>query len=185
MDYLIVGLGNPGAKYHKTRHNIGFEVLDFIAHANQLDFVADKHAERCTLQTANHNVLLIKPITFMNLSGKALLYWMQWYKIPLQNILVVVDDIALPVGKMRLRAFGSSAGHNGLKDIERVLGSQNYSRLRFGVGNDFAAGQQSRFVLSKFPENDLALVNLQIEKAAQAVLYFVEHGIEKTMAQFN
>lgn len=185
MDYLIVGLGNPGDKYHKTRHNIGFEVLNYIAAQEQLVFTPNKHAECCTITVANKKVLLIKPITFMNLSGKALRYWMQWYKIKQDNILVVVDDIALPTGKIRLRPAGSSAGHNGLKDIERVLGSQSYARLKFGVGSDFPPGQQSRYVLSRFPDREGALLEIQIQKAAEAVYSFVEQGIEKTMTQFN
>jgi PTH1 family peptidyl-tRNA hydrolase len=185
MDYLIVGLGNPGDKYSKTRHNIGFDILDYIAKENNLDFKSDKFVEKAEWIFEGKKVLLIKPQTFMNLSGKAVLHWKQWYKIPLENILILTDDIALPVGKIRLRPSGSNAGHNGLKDIENVLGGQHYARLKFGVGNNFPPGKQSDFVLSRFSENDRAEVNLKIEKAAMAVNAFIKNGIEFSMAQFN
>jgi PTH1 family peptidyl-tRNA hydrolase len=185
MDYLIVGLGNPGTKYEHTRHNIGFDVLETWALKHGFSFSIQTYAETASGNINGKKVLAIKPQTFMNLSGKALLYWKQWYKIPQENILVVVDDIALPVGKLRMRPAGSSAGHNGLKDIEKVLGGQAYARLKFGVGNDFPAGRQSDFVLGKFNPNDQATVKLKIDKAIQMIDSFIEIGVPKTMTAFN
>jgi len=185
MNYLIVGLGNPGDKYHQTRHNIGFDILDEIAKDNNLSFKADKFVLRTEWVINGQKVLLIKPETFMNLSGKAVQYWSHWFKIPQENILILVDDIALPVGKIRLRKGGSSAGHNGLKDIERMMGTQEIPRLKFGVGNNFPAGRQADYVLTRFSEDDRATVNLNIDKAKKAVQTFVEKGIDKAMADFN
>lgn len=185
MDYLIVGLGNPGTKYEHTRHNIGFDVLDAWALKHEFSFSIQTYAETASGNINGKKILAIKPQTFMNLSGKALLYWKQWYKIPQENILVVVDDIALPVGKLRMRPAGSSAGHNGLKDIEKVLGGQEYARLKFGVGNDFPVGRQSDFVLGKFNPTDQATVKLKIDAAIQMIDSFIEIGAPKTMTTFN
>ncbi|MCO6494953.1 MAG: aminoacyl-tRNA hydrolase [Bacteroidetes bacterium] len=185
MDYLIVGLGNPGEKYKHTRHNIGFDILDEIALQYNLSFKSDKFAQKAEWEISGKKVLLIKPDTFMNLSGKAFQYWLNWYKIPITNSLIVLDDIALPIGKMRMRKGGSSGGHNGLKDIERTLGTNEYPRLRFGVGNEFKDGKQIDFVLGKFSESDRIIVNLTIEKSQKAIESFILKGIDKTMEAFN
>jgi PTH1 family peptidyl-tRNA hydrolase len=185
MDYLIVGLGNPGTKYEFTRHNVGFDVVDEIAKKNLLEFKPAEHSLKAEWNYKGKKILLLKPQTFMNLSGKAVNHWLKWYKIPTQNLLIIVDDIALPVGKLRYRASGSPAGHNGLKDIQLQLGTEVYNRLKFGVGNDFKPGRQADFVLSKFNETDRATVNLSIDLAMDSILFFIENGMEKTMGKYN
>lgn len=185
MKYLIAGLGNPGPKYELTRHNIGFLVLDQLADKHEAQFRTDRHAEKCEIKFKGRTLHLIKPTTFMNLSGKAITYWLQELKIEKENLLVIVDDIALPFGSLRLRTKGSSAGHNGLKNIEELLGGQNYSRLRFGVGNDFAKGQQVDYVLSNFKKEEFNELPKFIERANEMVLSFSTIGAEMTMGQFN
>ena len=137
MKYLIIGLGNPGAEYENTRHNIGFKVLDALVSASNTSFTTDRYADVAEIKFRGRNLVLIKPNTFMNLSGKAVNYWMQNTKIDIENMLVITDDISLPFGVLRMRKKGSDGGHNGLKDINSVIGDNNYARLRFGVGNDF------------------------------------------------
>src|SRR6267142_3208979 len=154
MKYLIAGLGNTGPEYELTRHNVGFLVLDRLADNHKIDVKTERLAERAELKYKGRQVQLIKPNTFMNLSGKAIAYWLQELKIPKENLLVVVDEIALPFGSLRLRAKGSPAGHNGLKNIELVLGSQEYARLRFGIGNNFSKGNQVDFVLTNFEQEE-------------------------------
>ncbi|MCS7019148.1 MAG: aminoacyl-tRNA hydrolase [Cytophagales bacterium] len=185
MKYLIAGLGNIGAEYHETRHNIGFMVVDNLAKQYDAAFSFEKYAYVCELKHKGRTMCLIKPTTYMNLSGKAVQYWMQQYKIPLENLLVVVDDVALPFGKMRLRPSGSSAGHNGLKDIEAVLGTQNYARLRFGIGNHYPKGKQAEYVLSKFNPEEMAEIPALLQKAREIVLSFCTVGITLTMNQYN
>ena len=142
MKYLIAGLGNIGPEYELTRHNIGFLVLDRIADNHKIEFTTQRLADKAELKFKGKQLHLIKPNTYMNLSGKAIAYWLQELKIPKENLLVIVDDLALPLGTLRMRTKGSSAGHNGLKNIEQLLGGQEYARLRFGIGNDFQKGSK-------------------------------------------
>jgi peptidyl-tRNA hydrolase, PTH1 family len=185
MKYLIAGLGNPGAEYELTRHNIGFLVLDRLADVNHAQFSTGRLADKAEVKFKGRQLHLIKPNTYMNLSGKAIAYWLQDLKIPKENLLVLVDDLALPYGTLRLRTKGSSAGHNGLKNIELLLGGQDYSRLRFGIGNDFAKGQQVDFVLSNFSKPELDTLPANMDKAAEMIFSFCTAGPERTMAQFN
>ena len=185
MKYLIVGLGNPGAKYENTRHNIGFKVLDTLNELSNTSFKEEKHAYYSSVKHKARTFHLIKPTTFMNLSGKAVNYWMQSLKISAENILVVTDDIALPFGTLRLRGKGSDGGHNGLKDINYYLGHSKYARLRFGVGGQFLKGQQAQYVLSDWlsdEENDL---QERIEQATKMILAFGTIGLAQTMSSFN
>ena len=147
MKYLIVGLGNPGSKYADTRHNIGFDVLDALIKDSESSFETARYADVAEIKFKGRKLVLIKPNTFMNLSGKAVHFWLQKEKIPMSNLLVISDDLALPFGTLRLKGKGSAGGHNGLKDIEAVLKTVNYSRLRFGIGSDYARGKQADFVL--------------------------------------
>jgi PTH1 family peptidyl-tRNA hydrolase len=185
MKYLIVGLGNPGPKYELTRHNIGFLVADQLADKYKGIFKNDRHADKTEIKFKGRTIHLIKPSTFMNLSGKAITYWLQELKIERENMLVVVDDIALPFGSLRLRTKGSSAGHNGLNNIEELLGDQNYSRLRFGVGNNFGKGQQVDYVLSNFAQEEFEGLPKIIERANEMILSFCTMGAERTMGQYN
>jgi PTH1 family peptidyl-tRNA hydrolase len=185
MKFLIVGLGNIGAEYKNTRHNIGFDVLDYLAEKSAGIFVTDRLADVCTIKNKGKQFILVKPSTYMNLSGKAVNYWMQKEKVELKNVFIITDDIALPLGKIRIRAKGSDGGHNGLKNINEVLGTQEYIRLRFGVGNDFGKGQQVDYVLGKWAEEEKVLLTTTIQKSADAVLSFGHIGLERTMNVFN
>ena len=185
MKYLIAGLGNIGAEYELTRHNAGFLVLDQLADQHKVEFTTERLAAHAEVKHKGRTLHLIKPTTFMNLSGKAVSYWMQELKVPKQNLLVVVDEIALPFGSLRLRPKGSSAGHNGLKNIEEVLQGQDYPRLRFGVGDHFPKGRQVDYVLSNFSKEEFKLLPDVMIKATQMVLGFCTVGIEKTMTEFN
>ncbi len=185
MKYLIVGLGNIGAEYRDTRHNIGFKVLDAFAKASNLVFEDRRYGFVARTSVKGRDMILLKPSTYMNLSGNAVRYWMQMEKIPLENVLVVVDDLALPFGTLRLKAQGSDAGHNGLKHIAVTLGTQNYARLRFGIGNDFPRGGQVDFVLGEFEEEDLKTMDERLAAAVEIVKSFCLAGITITMNQFN
>ncbi|MBQ5404867.1 MAG: aminoacyl-tRNA hydrolase [Bacteroidales bacterium] len=185
MKYLIVGLGNIGAEYANTRHNIGFMVLDAFAKASGAVFYSDRYADRAEVKYRGRTLILIKPTTFMNLSGKAVNYWAQQEKIPIENILVIVDDLALPFGVLRLRQSGSEAGHNGLKNITEMLGTQNYARLRFGIGSEFQKGRQVDYVLGKFSYEDIKRIETRTEVTTQAIYGFVIDGIQRTMNNFN
>lgn len=185
MKYLIVGLGNVGSEYDETRHNIGFAVLDELAKENGSDFSIGKNAFKAEMKHKGRTLHLIKPTTYMNLSGKAVNYWMKELKVSKENVLVIVDDLALPFGSLRLRAKGSSAGHNGLKDIEQMIGGQDYPRLKFGIGNDFSKGRQIDYVLGKFTKGENEQLPSIIDKAAKMVLSFSTIGIQRTMNQFN
>ena len=185
MKYLIVGLGNIGAEYNNTRHNIGFQILDELASSSSIFFSADRYASRAELKHKGRTYVLIKPTTYMNLSGKAVNYWMQQEKIPVDRVMVITDDINIPFGKVRIRRKGSDGGHNGLKSINQILGRQDYPRLRFGVGDEFRKGQQIDYVLGKWsPEEEKHLQNRLI-LCSQAVLAFGAIGIERTMNEFN
>ena len=185
MKYLIIGLGNPGAEYENTRHNIGFKVLDKLAGLSSISFSTDKYADVAKVKFKGRTLVLIKPNTFMNLSGKAVAYWMQQSKINIENILVVTDDISLPFGVLRIRTKGSDGGHNGLKDIQAVLGTSNYPRLRFGVGNDFSRGKQVEYVLGNFSDEDCFTMDGRREMAVKMIQAFSTRGIGRTMSDFN
>jgi peptidyl-tRNA hydrolase, PTH1 family len=185
MKYLIAGLGNIGAEYELTRHNIGFLVLDRLADNHNVTFQLKRHAEYSELKYKGRSLHLIKPTTYMNLSGKAIAYWMQELKIPKENILVIVDDIALPFGSLRMRSKGSAAGHNGLKSIEQSIAGQDYARLRFGIGDEFHKGQQADYVLSNFTQQEFTELPTLMDKATDMVFAFCTIGVDRTMSQFN
>ena len=183
--YLIVGLGNIGAEYSETRHNIGFKVLDALAGASNIFFASDRYADHASYSLKGRQIHLIKPTTYMNLSGKAVNYWLQQEKIPLSNLLVVVDEIALPFGALRIKTKGSDGGHNGLKNINQILGRQDYSRLRFGIGNDYPKGRQVEYVLGEWSSEQEADLTPRIKLATEAIESFVLAGPQLTMTQFN
>lgn len=185
MKYLIVGLGNPGTEYHETRHNIGFMVLDALAKASNLVFSDTRYGATTILPIKGRQLLLLKPFTFMNLSGNAVRYYMQKEKIPLENLLVIADDLALPFGTLRLKPKGSDAGHNGLKHIAAMLETQEYARLRFGIGNDFPRGRQTDYVLSRFDKEDLQTMDERLQTAGEIIKSFCLAGINITMNSFN
>ena len=185
MKYLIVGLGNIGPEYELTRHNVGFLTLDRLAEKQGIDFTSGRLAFTCDFKFKSRQIYLIKPTTYMNLSGKAVNYWMKELKIDKENILVIVDDIALPFGNLRIRAKGSAAGHNGLKNIEDLTGGNNYPRLKFGIGDDFHSGKQVDYVLSHFSQGEFAELPLKMDKAGEMILSFCTIGIQRTMNQFN
>lgn len=185
MKFLIAGLGNIGSEYELTRHNIGFLTLDRLAESHKMDFTTERLADKTEFKFKGKQLHLIKPNTYMNLSGKAIAYWLQELKIPKENLLVVVDDIALPFGNLRLRQKGSSAGHNGLKNIELMLGGLVYSRLRMGIGSDFSKGHQIDFVLSKFEKEEFKELPAVMDKSIEMILSFCTIGVERTMNFFN
>ncbi len=185
MKYLIAGLGNIGPEYKLTRHNIGFLVLDRIADNHKIDFTTQRLADKAELKFKGKQLHLIKPNTFMNLSGKAIAYWLQELKIPKENLLVIVDDLALPFGTLRMRTKGSSAGHNGLKNIEQLLVGQDYARLRFGIGNEFNKGQQIDYVLSNFTPGEFEALPAIMDKSEEMIKSFCTIGPERTMNFFN
>ena len=185
IKYLIVGLGNIGPEYHETRHNIGFMVADALAKEAGTAFKDGRYGATSTLSIKGRQMLLLKPSTYMNLSGNAVRYWMQQEKIPLENVLIIVDDLALPFGSLRLKGKGSDAGHNGLKHIAATLGTQNYARLRFGIGNDFPKGGQIDYVLGKFGEEDMKLMPERLETAGEIIKSFCLAGLNITMNQYN
>lgn len=185
MKYLIVGLGNIGDEYHNTRHNIGFMVLDALAKASNIVFSDKRYGAITRLPLKGRQLFLLKPSTYMNLSGFAVRYYMQQEKIPLENVLIIVDDLALPFGTLRLKGQGSDAGHNGLRHIALTLGTENYARLRFGIGNNFPRGGQVDYVLSPFEDKDLETMNERLETAGEIIKSFCLAGINLTMNQFN
>ncbi len=185
MKYLIVGLGNIGNEYQDTRHNIGFTILDAFAKASNIFFSENRYGATCEVKLKGRTLVLLKPSTFMNLSGNALRYWMQKEKIEIENVLIVVDDIALPFGTLRLKPQGSDAGHNGLKNIQEILGHSNYARLRFGIGNDFAKGRQVEYVLGKWTTEQAAAIPERAERCTEIIQSFCLAGMQLTMTQFN
>jgi PTH1 family peptidyl-tRNA hydrolase len=185
MKYLIAGLGNIGSEYELTRHNIGFLTLDRLADQHKLSFDLQRHAEKTELKYKGKQLHFIKPTTYMNLSGKAIAHWLNELKIPKENLLVVLDDLALPFGTLRMRTKGSSAGHNGLKNIEELLGGQDYARLRFGIGDDFGKGYQKDYVLSNFSKKEFEELPLLMDKATEMILSFCTIGAARTMSLFN
>ncbi|UBM60473.1 aminoacyl-tRNA hydrolase [Marinilongibacter aquaticus] len=185
MKYLVVGLGNIGPQYAFTRHNAGFMALDRLAAQEGLKFEMKKLAYHTEWKTKGRSIHLIKPTTYMNLSGKALQYWMGQLKVEKENVLILVDDLALPLAKLRLKPKGSSAGHNGLKDIERVLHGNEYSRLKIGIGDDFPKGRQVDYVLGNFDDEELTILIEKLDTVKQMILSFCTLGIERTMNSFN
>ena len=185
MKYLIVGLGNPGSKYADTRHNIGFDVLDALIRDSESSFETERYADRAEIKFKGRKLVLIKPNTFMNLSGKAVHFWLQKEKIPMSNLLVISDDLALPFGTLRLKGKGSAGGHNGLKDIEAVLKTVNYCRLRFGIGSDYARGKQADFVLGPWSLEEQNDLSERITQATKFVFSLVTIGLNMTMSALN
>ncbi len=185
MKYLIVGLGNIGSEYENTRHNIGFNVLDALAKASNTVFTDRRYGAVAEVKLKGRTLVLLKPSTYMNLSGNAVRYWLQQEKIPVEKMLIIVDDISLPFGTLRLRPKGSDAGHNGLKDVARVVGNENYARLRFGVGGDFPRGAQVDYVLGQFPPEERALLPEKIDMACDIIKSFCLAGVTLTMNQYN
>lgn len=185
MKFLIVGLGNIGAEYDETRHNIGFDVLNYFASKYQVSFRTDRLGDIAELKFKGRQLILLKPSTYMNLSGKAIKYWMDKEKITLENMLVIVDDLAFPLNTLKLKKNGSDAGHNGLKSIQDCLGTQNYYRLRFGIGNEFSKGRQVDFVLGKWKDEEIPLVNKKISLSADIIENFATMGIDRTMNLCN
>lgn len=185
MKYLIAGLGNIGTEYELARHNIGFLTLDRLVDNHKIDFKTDRLADKAEIKYKGRQLHLIKPNTYMNLSGKAIAYWLQDLKVPKENLLVIVDDLALPFGSLRLRPKGSAAGHNGLKSIEQSIGGQDYPRLRMGIGNNYAKGQQVDFVLSRFEPEEFKTLPAVMDKAIEMIFSFCTAGLERTMSAYN
>lgn len=183
--FLIVGLGNIGDEYENTRHNIGFTILDSLAAAHQISFRTDRFAAVAEYKFKGRTLILVKPSTYMNLSGKAVNYWMQAEKIQRENLLVITDDIALPFGSLRMKMKGSDGGHNGLKNIQETLQSTEYPRLRFGVGSEFAKGKQVNYVLGKWSKEEEVLLKERVKIACDMVESFAAIGIQLTMTNFN
>ncbi len=185
MKYLIVGLGNIGDEYRNTRHNIGFMVLDALAKASNIIFTDKRYGEVSSFSLKGRQLILLKPSTYMNLSGNAVRYWMQQEKIPIENLLIVADDLSLPLGSLRLKGKGSDGGHNGLKHIATILGTQTYARLRFGIGNDFPKGGQIDYVLGHFSPEDQTVLQERLSIAGEIIKSFCLAGLNITMNQYN
>jgi PTH1 family peptidyl-tRNA hydrolase len=183
--YLIVGLGNIGPTYENTRHNIGFKILDEVAASQNCSFSTEKLGDLVTFNFKGKKIILLKPSTFMNLSGKAVKYWMQQENIPIENILVVTDDVHIDFGTIRIKAKGSAGGHNGLKDIQEKLNTDNYARFRFGVGANFPKGRQADFVLGEWSKEETSQLIERLPLAANAILSFATDGLGNTMNAFN
>ena len=181
MKYLIAGLGNIGREYEDTRHNIGFNVLDAFAKASNTFFEEKRYGSVCEVKVKGRTLILLKPNTYMNLSGKAINYWLQKENIPRENMLVILDDLALPFGTLRLRAKGSDGGHNGLKNIDQILGSNAYARLRYGIGDEFKKGQQIDYVLGKWDDKEIEMLPELCKKGADVIVNLVFQGIARTM----
>jgi PTH1 family peptidyl-tRNA hydrolase len=185
MKYLIVGLGNIGDEYADTRHNIGFIVADALAAEGKATFKTDRYASVARVSLKGRSIVVIKPSTYMNLSGKSVRYWMQKEDIPLENILIVVDDLALPLGSLRMRKKGSDGGHNGLISIIEYLESSEFTRIRFGIGNDFAKGQQVDYVLGRWTGEEVKTLVPRVKEAVEMIKSFVLLGPDRTMNLFN
>ena len=185
MKYLIVGLGNIGREYEYTRHNIGFRVLDALAKASNIVFADRRYGFVSELKVKGRTLILLKPSTYMNLSGNAVRYWLNQEKIPTENLLVVTDDLALPFGALRLKGKGSNAGHNGLGNIQSVLNTQEYARLRFGIGSDFSRGRQVDYVLDNFSDEEEDALPAKLETCGEIIKSFCLAGIQNTMNQYN
>lgn len=185
MKYLIAGLGNIGTDYHHTRHNIGFDVADAFAAKHGALFRSDRLADVAEIKWKGRIFVVIKPTTYMNLSGKAVKYWMDKEKIPAENVLVIMDELALPLDVIRLRPGGSDAGHNGLKSIQEAIGTNQYPRLRFGIGNDFPKGRQIDYVLGKWSAKEEPVVQQKIDKCTEVIESFASIGLQRSMNNYN
>ena len=185
MKYLIAGLGNVGDEYQHTRHNIGFDVLDAFVKASNICFEDKRYGAIAEARYKGRTFILLKPSTYMNLSGKAVSYWLQKENIPIENLLVINDDLALPIGTLRLRSKGSDGGHNGLKNISEVLGRKDYARLRFGISNDFPKGYQIDFVLGAWTSEEKKVLETKIPVAFDIIKSFGTAGVQLTMTQYN
>lgn len=185
MKYLITGLGNPGAAYENTRHNIGFKILDALADASNIVFNDKRYGDVAEYKFKARTLILLKPTTYMNLSGRAVNYWMKQENIPLENLLIINDDLALPMGTLRLKPKGGDAGHNGLKSIQETLGTKDYARLRFGIGDNFRPGQQVDYVLSEWSKEEKTILPERIDVCIRIIQSFSTIGVERTMTEFN
>lgn len=185
MKYLIVGLGNIGSEYENTRHNIGFKALDAVAAAFSASFVTARYGDVAQIKHKGRTIILLKPSTYMNLSGKAVNYWLQEEKIQIENLLIITDDIALDFGVLRLKPKGSDGGHNGLKSIFETLGTQNYPRIRFGVGSDFGKGQQVQYVLGEWTKEQALDLPERLDQTVKMILAFCTNAIQRVMSDFN
>lgn len=185
MKYLIVGLGNIGPEYAHTRHNIGFDIADALVSKHGASFSPDRYSDYALINLKGKQLHIIKPTTFMNLSGKAVRYWLQYLKVDANQMLVLVDDLAIEFGKIRIRANGSDAGHNGLKNINEILGTQEYPRLRFGIGNQFPKGRQVDYVLGKWTDEEMQKLPDLIKHCVESIEAFASVGLERTMNFYN
>lgn len=185
MKYLIAGLGNIGSEYENTRHNIGFRILDAFAKASNIVFGPDRYGDIAIAKHKGRSLVLLKPSTYMNLSGKAVSYWLQKEKIPLENLLVITDDLALPFGSLRLKKKGSDGGHNGLKSIQELLGTTDYPRLRFGIGDEFSKGHQVNYVLGEWNPEEAINLPERLSTCCDIIHSFVAIGADRTMSSFN
>lgn len=185
MKYLIVGLGNIGSEYVDTRHNIGFRTVDAFAKKQSAEWEDKRYGFVARTRVKNAELILLKPSTYMNLSGQAVRYWAQQEKIPVERVLVIVDDLSLPVGKIRMRGSGSAGGHNGLKNIESCMMTQNYARIKFGIGNEFPRGAQVDFVLGQFSEEDNKVIEEKLDYVGEMIKSFCLQGLDRTMNQYN
>jgi PTH1 family peptidyl-tRNA hydrolase len=185
VKYLITGLGNIGSEYEHTRHNIGFDILDVMAESNKLKFEDRRYGHISQYKFKGRTFVLLKPATFVNLSGKAVNYWMKQEKIPAERLLVITDDLALPFGTLRLKAKGSDAGHNGLKNIQQILGHNQFARLRFGIGDNYTRGHQIDYVLGHWDKKEKAILPERIDKTIEIIKGFGTIGLAQTMSQYN
>ena len=185
MKYLVVGLGNIGPEYVETRHNIGFRVVDAFAEKQGAEWADKRYGFVAKTRVKNAELTLLKPSTYMNLSGQAVRYWAQQEKIPVERILIIVDDLSLPVGKIRMRGSGGAGGHNGLKNIESCMMTQNYARIKFGIGNEFSKGAQVDFVLGKFSDEDNKVIEEKFDYVGEMIKSFCLQGLDRTMNQYN
>lgn len=185
MKYLVFGLGNIGNEYSQTRHNIGFNILDAYAEASNIIFETKRYADVATTKVKGRQIILLKPSTYMNLSGKAVRFWMQKEKVEKENILILTDDINLPLGKIRIKPKGGDGGHNGLKSIIELLGDANFARLRYGIGKEFYQGEQVDYVLGKWTPDELKVFAAQTKKCIDVINSFASIGLERTMNFFN
>lgn len=183
--FLIVGLGNIGPEYVNTRHNIGFKVVDYVAQEAGVSFETVKLGALAEVKIKGRSLLLLKPNTYMNLSGKAVAYWLEKEKIPIENLLIITDDLNLPFGALRIKAKGSDGGHNGLKSIQATLESVNYPRFRFGISDEFKKGQQVDYVLGNWDDQEKKLLPERLQTASEAVKSFALAGLNNTMNEFN
>jgi PTH1 family peptidyl-tRNA hydrolase len=185
MKYLIVGLGNIGEEYKNTRHNIGFTVLDAMAMASNIFFTDKRYGAVCQMKYKGRELILLKPSTYMNLSGNSVSYWLQKENIPVENMLVIVDDLALPTGTIRMRPKGSDGGHNGLAHITSILGTSEYPRIRIGIGNGFSKGRQVDYVLGKWEPDGKKIMDERVSIVLEMIKSFAFTGLERTMTAFN